>query len=288
MRRWKLLLMIGSLMVFVLWLAIKIYYEPKSLLLRYKGQIEELKGEINDLEGSIDEYYSQKKKGEKGERVRFPFLDPVKTKTLKELIQEKLVLQERLAYQYNQIGDYFLNEQYLTDKNGQKKYKWYNKYRNELKYYLKKDKSLGNKILQVLIDTRIKALDHYDLASEAMDDLSSRFFGLKTKDPYILSSTLKGSRLLKFKEYLGPIGLALSRRNNKRLVKEYFSQRVHSQVHYKKGKCYRQLAYLANLGDTHLTEQGKKVLNRNGKQKSYVLKAEKEFLISFGSDSRNT
>ncbi len=287
MRRWKLVLVIGSLTVFVFWLALKIFNEPKSLLSRYKGQIEELKGEISDIEGSIDEYYSQKK-GKKAERALFPFLDPVKTTTLKELIQEKLVLQERLAYQYNQIGDYYLNEQYLTDKNGPRKYQLYKKYGKELNYYLKKHKSLGNKILKMLIDTRVKALDHYNLATEAMDDLSSRFFRLKTKDPYVLSSTLKGSRLLKFKEYLGPIGLALSHRNNKRLIREYFSQRVHSQVHYKKGKCYLQLANLANLRDTHLTEQGKKVLNRNGRQKSYVLKAEKEFLISFGSDSRNT
>ncbi len=307
MRRLKLVLTIGLLLVLAFWVVIKIYDEPKTLLQRYEVQIEELKGEIRDVEGSIDKYYSQKKR----KRPLYPVLEPVKSKKLNDLIQEKLVLQEQLASQYNQIGDYYMYEGYLLDKKGSREYKSYSKYgetTEELEYNLKNRKSLGEKILKVMIDTRIKALNNYNLSTGAVSDISSSLYRLKGEEPIlILKFNLLANLILT--KGLDELGREIYK--NKAFRKKYLAERVNSKVHHKKGKVYRQLAYLVSMVETYFSRlddqvrvklmksfflKSKKSLqkahrllaNYQDLQKVFLREAEKELLIALGSDAKNT
>ncbi|GMT49949.1 MAG: hypothetical protein IEMM0008_1488 [bacterium] len=310
-RSFKLVLVIGLLFLAVLlifyavgWIGTPYNYKVNRLVLqKNEDQIKELKADIHDIESSMDQYYSQKKQ----KRPLYPILDQVKSGRLNDLIQEKFVLQIKLADQYNQIGDYYLNERYLTDKNGPKKYKLYGKHGRkikELKYYLKNSKPLGEKILQVMIDTRIKALNNYNLSTEALGDISSSLYRLKRRDP-VLIFMFNPLANLTFTKRLDELGREIYK--NKAFRKKYLAEKVNSKVHHRKGKIYRQLAYLGFMVETYFSRlddqvrkklmesffrQNKKVhrllANYQDLQKIFLRQAEKELLIALGSDAKNT
>ncbi len=269
-------LYIITLIVFIIAIVIvKEYYAPKNRIEKLNRNINNIKEDVEEINNSIADYYKGKK------LPKYVFLDPKITPKIKKLIKEKLTFQHQLAEVFELKGDYYLYEEYLSDKNPPITYDRLSQ--NELLHYIKKKDSLAKKTIKKLISSRMLSLKSYSEATKALEDETSDIYeiikntnalsvnriGIK-KNWSNLALALSLDRLLNIKHKLNKTS------PNKNFRKEYLYNRVKPSLHHKKGIIYRQLSYFTSYDPSILKED----------QKKYLDNAEKEFLIAIGVDSK--
>ena len=269
-------LIIGILFLFVVAYAVKKYFDPKTRLEKLDREIEKL---TDRLDNSREEIVAQLTKlGKKPPQYLFliPYL-PTPPANIDILLQKHYKVQLNLALVYEEKGDYFLEEEYKSDKTAPEKYKVINQYeQDDLLYELKRKSHLSNDIMKLVVETRNRALKNYKLATRALDDNIINLYALLPLDEKL--PKLKGVVLFPVETRIGDLKIKNQKEDFSRLYLKnrdfrlrFMGQRVKVNIHYKMGKCYQQLTNYALLKKENLD-----------KIKQYYHLAEKEFLISWG------
>lgn len=298
MARWLLIALPVLLIIIIVF---KISSTSDDLLTRLINNELEVRKEINTIDEKIKIYYKDKNK----KIPEYLFLDEKQSSELRALVEERFYQEVRLSDIYEQLGDYYLDENYLLNSAKDNEYKRFYKSLSfselnpeKLGMYLKNknSKAEARRIVFQLVETRLIALGYYRKSAEAIVDKSSDFFKLKEdsnrnflRSPFIL--LVSGDQLShKLSE----------RKNGKGYLTDYFHKRVKPSLHRKMGEAYYQLTKLTynleiekedrkelKIKKSLMSEKGDEILQIDETLKTpefYSKLSEKELLLSLTAE----
>lgn len=292
MTRWLLIALPVGLLIIVL---VKLSMAPDDLLSRLKENEKEVTDELKGIDKKINLYF----KDTKSKRPEYLFLEEKISDELNELLEKRYYYEVRLSDIYEQLGDYYLDEQYLLKSAADNEYRRFYESLSikdltpsKLEMYWKNGEKEASRVFLNLAETRLIALGYFKKSAAIIFDKSSDLFKLKednSRNFYISPFTLlvSGDRLShKLSQF----------KDGKSYLPDYIHKRVKPSLHKKMGQVFYQLTKMAfYLGIEKDDTKHKKIkktlkdsvgtatfkIDENLKTPKYYSKlSEKEFLLS--------